>query len=70
MRFSTRIFFSLTVVLGWAWVAHGVAVSKLDGRDEVQGAPAASGYRSVAYFVNWVSIISLIPMWNEVDKAP
>ncbi|KAE8419527.1 glycoside hydrolase superfamily [Aspergillus pseudocaelatus] len=53
MRFSTRIFFSLTVVLSWAWIAHGVAISKLEGRDEVQGAPAASGYRSVAYFVNW-----------------
>lgn len=56
MRFSTRIFFSLTVVLSWAWLAHGVAISKHEGRDEVQGAPAASGYRSVAYFVNWVSI--------------
>ncbi|KAJ1715107.1 class V chitinase ChiB1 [Aspergillus flavus] len=53
MRFSTRIFFSLTVVLSWAWLAHGVAISKHEGRDEVQGAPAASGYRSVAYFVNW-----------------
>ena len=69
MRFSTRIFFSLAVVLSWAFLAHGVAISKLEGRDEVQGAPAALGYRSVAYFVNWVSIVLPLPKWHGTDEA-
>ncbi|KAB8238279.1 glycoside hydrolase family 18 protein [Aspergillus alliaceus] len=47
MRFSTRLFFNLAVALTWASLAHGVAISQRD--NEV----AASGYRSVAYFVNW-----------------
>ncbi|KAE8381306.1 class V chitinase ChiB1 [Aspergillus bertholletiae] len=49
MRFSTRTLFSLTAALSWTWLAHGVAISQ----HEERAVPAASGYRSVAYFVNW-----------------
>ncbi|KAB8074939.1 class V chitinase ChiB1 [Aspergillus leporis] len=53
MRFLSGTFFTIAIVLSWAWMAHGAAIYKGDKRDHELVERAGSGYRSVAYFVNW-----------------
>ncbi|KAI9037478.1 glycoside hydrolase family 18 protein [Aspergillus affinis] len=53
MRFTTRVVSALSLGLASAWFAQSAAIIKQTTSNMDLEASQASGYRSVAYFVNW-----------------
>lgn len=55
----------LPFLLGLGWLANAAVIPSLESNMPELEARATSGYRSVAYFVNWVGYNTTSYHWNH-----